>query len=87
MKLGSIVDCQPGQEEIISASVEMVLFPPLDQRIREFFDIDIEILQGTTENLADGSTRYQFTVCPEKALLIREFIKFVAMKNFNINYN
>lgn len=49
--------------------------------MKERFDLEIEILQGKTEEMGDGRTRYILTVQGEKAEEVREFISSLLFKN------
>lgn len=56
------------------AMVEMTLTPYMEKKLISEFNLEIEVLQGTREQLADGRARISITVRDEeKGELLRRF--------------
>lgn len=57
-----------------TATVEMTLTPEMEQTFKEYFNLEIEMMQGITEHLPNGQTKFTIEVAPDKAELIKEFM-------------
>lgn len=56
------------------ATVEMTLTPYMEKRLIDDFNLEIEVLQGSREQLADGRARISITVRDaDKGELLRRF--------------
>jgi len=72
-------------EEI--ADVEMDVTPEMEKLLIETFNIEIEVMQGTSEKLPDGRNRIKFKVGGEKSDVIREFVLKTISKSHKANLN
>ncbi len=71
----------------MGAQCEADLTDDMADILRETFDIEIEMLEGTTEDLGDGLTRYKFKVNEEKGKLIETFLIRCISRSHQIIYN
>jgi hypothetical protein len=56
--------------------------------VKETFNIEIEMMQGTIEKLSDGRTRYTLQIdSEEKGEMIKQFILSVMFKDQSLNHN
>lgn len=59
------------------ATVEMTLTAYMEKRLIDEFNLEIEVMQGTREQLADGRARIAITVRDaDKGELLRRFVLY-----------
>jgi hypothetical protein len=59
------------------ATAELTLTPYMEKRLIEVFNLEIEVMQGIREQLADGRARITITVRDEdKGELLRRFFLY-----------
>jgi len=67
--------------------VEMELTDKMAAQLKEIFDVEVEMLQGSVEKLPNGLSRYKFVVSKEKGKLIQKFLLMVISKSHSLNLN
>jgi hypothetical protein len=70
-----------------SGTLTMELTDYMANLVKETFDLEIEMLQGTIEKLPDGRTKYVIEVGHEKSELVLKFILMTISKSNKLNYN
>jgi hypothetical protein len=65
----------------------MDLTDEMAKTIRENFNLEVEMLQGSQEKLADGRTRYIVEVRGEKMEMVQEFILKLISNSHNVILN
>ncbi len=66
---------------------EMELSEQMVEKLKELFDIEIEMLQGKIEKLENGLTRYTIKVSQEKGELIGKLITHVMFNHLDTSDN
>ena len=61
------------KKQLEHGEVEMDLTPYMADKLKELFNCEIEMMQGTQEPLPDGRIRYTFKVDDEKGRMIMSF--------------
>lgn len=69
------------------AELYMELTPKMEKKLVDLFDIEIEVLQGTREKMADGRTAITCEVPDHKGKPIVKFCAMVIADTPNINLN
>lgn len=70
-----------------SVDLQMELTDFMANLVKENFDIEIEMMQGEVEKMADGRTRYTLKISQEKGIPIRDFMLRVISNSNNLNLN
>lgn len=69
------------------AIITMELTPDMEKLVKETFDIEVEMLSGTIEKLADGRTRFTIEVKHPKSELILKFMLMIISNSHKLNLN
>lgn len=65
---------------------ELEVSDMMAQKLKELFDIEVEMLQGKIEKMDNGNTRYTIKVSQEKGEIIGQFVQHVMFKDLkNMN--
>lgn len=70
------------------ATVTMELTPAMEEQMIDTFEIEVEIMQGSREEMPDGRSRIKIEVNGEKEAMLKDYVlMLMKMDQMSINQN